>query len=216
MKKRRSGSFHRRAARRYHERREPEPGVLEIPVVSRIHFVVAEVLFLNLGGSIMAARRQPVRSAVLQAPESFGAPSLRLGTGHATGAMMKILRAAAVLAESARRFRLRCGHTLPEHVESRLKWRRKAGCGHARTGYRQHAIHAAVTGCRANPRGRRNRRAAGIASDGGATCRSTTTANFAGGISLCCGGACVRTLNPRTMMAAATRSRIGQDHLGGP
>jgi hypothetical protein len=34
------------------ERREPEPGVLEIPVVSRIHFVIAEVLFFNLGGSI--------------------------------------------------------------------------------------------------------------------------------------------------------------------
>ena len=34
------------------ERREPEPGVLEIPIVSRIHFVVAEVLFFNLGGSI--------------------------------------------------------------------------------------------------------------------------------------------------------------------
>lgn len=79
------------------ERREPEPGALETPVVSRIHFVVAEVLFFNLGGSINGGQAAAGRDSQSTGARKFRSAFAAIGDGARNRGNDEILRGAAML-----------------------------------------------------------------------------------------------------------------------
>ena len=79
------------------ERREPEPSDLEIPMVSRIHFVVAEVLFFYLGGSIDGGEAGAGCNPQFAGTGEFWGAVAAIGNRARNRRDDEILRAAAVL-----------------------------------------------------------------------------------------------------------------------
>ena len=79
------------------ERREPETGVFEIPVVGRIHFVVAEVRFFNLGGSINGRQTAAGCDAQFAGTGEFWSAVAAIGNRAHNRGDDEILRAATVL-----------------------------------------------------------------------------------------------------------------------
>ena len=79
------------------ERRKTQPGVFEIPVISRIHFVVAEVLFFSLGSAIDGGQAAAGCEAQLAGARKFRSAIAAIGDGARNRGDDEILRAAAVL-----------------------------------------------------------------------------------------------------------------------
>jgi hypothetical protein len=89
--------FHRSQFVLIAERRQTKPGVFEIPMVSWIHFVVAEVLFFNFAGSIDGGQAAAGCDPQLARPGKFRSAVAAIGDGACNRGDDEILRAAAVL-----------------------------------------------------------------------------------------------------------------------
>jgi hypothetical protein len=79
------------------ERREAQTGSLKMPVVSRIHFVVAKILFFNLGGSIDGGKAAAGCNSQLACAGEFWSAVTAIGDRAPNRSDDEILRAAAVL-----------------------------------------------------------------------------------------------------------------------